>query len=122
MARVTSDTSRLSEIISWGMVDIVWAVAKLIFIFSIMITVDVQLTLIVMVIVPIVMIVSMLFRRLVISVSRKVRRLNSKITGALNEGISGAKTTKSLVLEENNLNDFRNLTSKYRRPRLDHMY
>lgn len=115
MARVTSDTSRLSEIISWGMVDIVWAVAKLIFIFSIMITVDVQLTLIVMVIVPIVMIVSMLFRRLVISVSRKVRRLNSKITGALNEGISGAKTTKSLVLEENNLNDFRNLTSKYRK-------
>ena len=80
-----------------------------------MITVDVQLTLIVMVIVPIVMIVSMLFRRLVISVSRKVRRLNSKITGALNEGISGAKTTKSLVLEENNLNDFRNLTSKYRK-------
>lgn len=115
MARVTSDTQRLSEIISWGMVDIVFAFSKLIFIFGIMITVDLQLTLIVMIIVPVVIVVSMLFEKVVITESRKVRRLNSKITGSLNEGISGAKTSKSLVLEDLNLGDFKSLTSKYRK-------
>jgi ATP-binding cassette subfamily B protein len=115
MARVTSDTNRLSEIISWGMVDVIWAIAKLAFILVIMYMYDPQLTAIVLIIVPIVILVSMAFRTIVIQESRKVRRLNSKITGSLNEGISGAKTSKSLVLEDKNIAEFKELTGKFRK-------
>ena len=39
-----------------------------------------------------------------------MRKINSQITGAYNEGIVGAKTSKTLVIEEANHKDFRNLT------------
>lgn len=115
IARVTSDTQRLSEIVSWGMIDIVWAVFKLISVLTIMIVIEFRIALIMMFIVPFILVIGIAYRRLLIAWSRKVRRLNSKITGALNEGISGAKTSKSLVLEKKNSNEFAELTQKYKK-------
>ena len=114
MARISSDTSRLGEIISWGLIDIVYAIFKLLFIFIVMWTINFKLSLIMLIIIPVVTIAATLFNNLIIKLSRKQRRINSEITSSLNEGISGAKTSKTLLLEEKNINNFSNTVNKYK--------
>ena len=115
MARVSSDTSRLGEIISWGLVDIVYAIFKLLFIFIVMLQIQPTLALILLIIIPIVTIVVVLFNNVIISLSRKQRKINSEITSCLNEGISGAKTSKTLVLEQRKINEFSKVVNNYKK-------
>lgn len=114
MARVSSDTSRLGELISWGLVDIVYAIFKLLFIFVVMIRIEFKLALILLIIVPVVCVITILFRNVIVRLSRKQRKINSEITSLLNEGICGAKTSKTLVLEEKNSSLFANTVEKYK--------
>lgn len=44
----------------------------------------------------------------------KGRSINSRITGAFNEGIMGAKTSKTLVIEDKNTHEFSGLTEEMR--------
>ncbi|MCF7925443.1 MAG: ABC transporter ATP-binding protein/permease [Candidatus Izimaplasma sp.] len=115
MARMTSDSRKLSDILSWGMIDLSWGLLMMIFITLFMFLTNWQLALIVMVSIPFLIFVSVYFRKKILYSYRKIRKQNSKITGAFNEGITGAKTTKTLVLEEQNFNDFDRLTSSMRR-------
>lgn len=115
MARVSSDTALLGSIISWGLVDIIYAIFKLLFIFIIMFTIKPILSLIMLVIIPLVTIVASLFNNIIVKLSRKQRRVNSEITSYLNEGIGGAKTSKTLVLEEKGVNEFKGIVNKYKR-------
>ena len=50
---------------------------------------------------------------MIINFSRKVRKANSKITGGLNEGISGAKTSKTLIIEKKTIREFSDVVNKY---------
>ncbi len=115
MARVSSDTSKLGEIVSWGMVDIVYAIFKLIFVVIIMARIEIKLALIMLIIIPLICIISILFRKIIIKLSRKQRKINSEISSKLNEGISGAKTSKTLVLEEKNSKEFGEVLNKYKK-------
>lgn len=115
MARVSSDTSRLGELISWGLIDIVYAVFKLLFVFIIMWTINFKLSLIMLIIVPLVTIVATIFNNLIVKQSRKQRMINSQITSKLNEGISGAKTSKTLVLEEKTIKEFSGCVDDYKK-------
>lgn len=114
LSRTTSDTSRLSETISWGISDIIWSVFKLIFILVMMLSYSPKLTLIMIIVVPTIMTIGIFFRRIIMRYTWKVRKINSKVSGSLNEGISGAKTSKSLVLEEKNNKAFSNLVNSFR--------
>ncbi|ERJ11544.1 ABC transporter ATP-binding protein [Haloplasma contractile] len=114
MARLTSDARRLSEIISWGLIDLSWGFMMMVFISGVMFAINPQLALITLAVVPLLAVVSIYFRKLILKLYREVRKINSKITGSFNEGISGAKTTKTLVLEEKNLNEFDRLTQSMR--------
>lgn len=115
ISRTMNDTSRVSEIISWGLSDIVTSVFKLFFILIVMLMIDIPLTLIMMIIVPTVLLIGILFRRVIIRYSWKVRRINAAVSGAFNEGIMGAKTSKSLVLEEKNNQSFNRLVGKFKK-------
>lgn len=114
MARLSSDVGRLAEIFAWSLTDLVWGVAVMIAASVIMLKTNWKLALIVLAIVPLLALVSMWFQVRILKNYRSVRAINSKITGAFNEGITGAKTTKTLVLEEENLREFKQLTSEYR--------
>ncbi|MTI48689.1 MAG: ABC transporter ATP-binding protein [Firmicutes bacterium] len=114
MARMTSDIRRLGEIISWGLVDFVWGFAMMIGIAGVMLSLNWKLALITLSVVPFLAIISRYFQKKILKAYRQVRKTNSRITGAFNEGISGAKTTKTLVREEENLKDFQHLTGKMR--------
>ncbi len=114
ISRTTSDTSRVSEIISWGLTDLVSCIFKLIFVFIFMATTSIKLSLVMLIVVPVAIFISIFFRRLVMKASWKVRKAQSHVSSALNEGISGAKTSKSLVLEEKNLKGFSKIVNTFR--------
>lgn len=114
MARMTSDIRRLGEIISWGLVDSVWGFTLMTGIAGVMLVLNWKLALITLSVIPILVVISIYFQQKILKSYRQVRKINSKITGAFNEGITGAKTTKTLVREEENLKEFEVLTKDMR--------
>lgn len=115
MARMTSDSRNLSEILSWGIIDFTWGLFLMVILIVVMLLINIKLALITIAIVPILMLISTYFRRFILKAYRSIRKVNSKITGAYNEGITGAITTKTLVLEDSNFDDFNHLTTDMRR-------
>lgn len=112
MARVLSDTNRIGSMFAWGVVDVFWSITYVIGVFIAMMLLNFKLALLVIVIVPLMAIITVYFQKKLLETNRKIRKINSKMTGDFNEGITGAKTTKTLVIEEDNLNDFKKVTSE----------
>ena len=112
ISRVTSDTDRVAELVTWGLLDVTWSSFNIITALFFMSRISWQLTLIVMVIVPIIIVVATLFQRKIIVQYREVRKVNSKITGAYNETITGVRVIKALDREEANLREFGKLTGE----------
>ncbi len=110
MARMVSDSSRLGDTLGWGLVDFTWGLTLMTGIAGVMLFTDWKLALISLSVVPVLAVISMYFQQKMLTAQRKVRKTNSRITGAFNEGISGAKTSKTLVLEKRNLEEFSTLT------------
>ena len=114
MARMTSDISRLGEIVSWGIVDLFWGATAMIAYMVIMFSLNWKLALLTMTVLPLLVFISGYFQKRILREYRKVRHINSQITGAFNEGITGATTTKILGREEKNLEEFTELTGRMR--------
>lgn len=114
MSRLTSDTNRIGGILSWGLTDAVWGTMVMIFVMIAMFIMNWQLALITIAVLPILALVSYFFQTRILKQYRRVRKMNSKITGAFNEGITGAVTTKTLVTEDDNLDEFSHLTKEMR--------
>ncbi len=98
-ARVMSDTSNISSIISWDVYQGGWNITYIISSVVIMLALDPLLALCVIVIIPVVAIVSCYFQRRLTVLNRRVREINSRITGGFNEGITGVETSKTLAVE-----------------------
>lgn len=114
LTRVMSDTSRISSLVAWNTFDILWAVSYVIGVFAAMLMLNMKLALIVILVVPAIALLTFYFQNRILFWNRKVRKTNSRITGAYNEGIMGAKTSKTLVIEEKNFRDFREITQDMR--------
>jgi len=112
MARLTSDSERLSDTLGWGLMDLVWGTAMMVSISAVMFFLNWRLALLVLSVVPALVWFSARFQKLILRSYRVVRKTNSQITAAFNEGIMGVRTTKALVREEANLEEFRGLTGK----------
>ncbi|MDD6273182.1 MAG: ABC transporter ATP-binding protein [Clostridiaceae bacterium] len=114
-ARVVSDTNRIAGTASWGIMDLCWSTIYLIGICVVMLCLDWKLGLIIIAITPVVMFLGGVIRRKVVAFNRIVREINSRITGNFNEGITGAKTTKTLVIENKMEGEFNRTTEEMRR-------
>lgn len=110
IARMTNDTQRLGDTVGWTLVDLLWGSCYIIFTAITMFSLDWRLTLAVLAVVPPIAVISLYFQKKILASYRMVRKTNSKITGAFNEGIMGAKTTKTLVREDANYGEFQQLT------------
>ena len=106
MSRVTSDSGRMAELVTWGLLDITWAVMSIAASVYFMLTINWKLALIVFAIIPVLVVVAAQFKKKIIVEYRKVRKINSKITGAYNENINGVRVIKALCREEENLREF----------------
>ena len=114
-ARVMSDTGKIGMLCAWRMMDIVWNGSYILFVLIVMFMVNVRLALYVVMLVPIAVVLVIYFQKHLVVLNRRIRELNSKITGNFNEGITGAKAIKTLVVEDKIENDFRDDTEKYRK-------
>ena len=99
-ARLMSDTSRIGGLVSWTLVDCTWRVSYLVGAIVMMLVMNTRLALMVLSILPLFVLLYALFQKKLIRVNREVREVNSRITGNFNEGITGAKTVKSLAIED----------------------
>ncbi len=112
IARVTSDSGRVSELVSWGIVDSTWAIMNITTSLIFMAIINWRLALIVSVIVPIMIYIATKFQRYILEEFRNSRRANSKITGAYNENFQGVRVVKALSREDANLVEFQELTTR----------
>ncbi|RJP50018.1 MAG: ABC transporter ATP-binding protein [Anaerolineaceae bacterium] len=112
MARVTSDSGRVSELVTWGVLDSTWAVVNITTSAIFMMLINWRLGLAVLLIVPVLIVIAIQFRKKILVEFRNSRRANSKITGAYNENIQGVRVVKALGREDQNLVEFQELTVK----------
>ena len=110
MSRLTSDAQRLSDTIAWSCVDIFWSVVFMLIAAGVMLVSNWKLALLLIATTPFIAVISYFFQKVILKNHRLVRSANSQITGAFNEGVMGAKTTKTLVREEANDKEFFGLT------------
>lgn len=105
-ARVMSDTLKIAGMIAWGLVDMFWAFIYVVGVFVIMFFLNAKLALLLLLIVPCIAVITVFFQNKILHWNRRVRKINSQITSSYNEGITGVKTSKSMVIEKQNEKDF----------------
>ena len=115
MSRVTSDSERVSDLVTWGMLDVTWSTMNIITSAIFMMIINWRLALIVIAVIPVLVVIAVQFRKKILVEYRNVRRINSKITGAFNENITGVRVVKALHREDENMSEFAVLSgSMYR--------
>lgn len=112
MARVTSDSGRVSNLMTWGLLDVTWAMVSVVSSMAFMLIINWRLALMVFAAVPFLLLIAVNFRRRILAEFRRARRLNSKITGEYNQNIQGVRVVKALCREEENLKEFSLLTDE----------
>ncbi len=112
MSRVTSDSERVADLVTWGLVDSTWGVMNILTSMIFMVVINWRLALVVLAILPIMFILAVEFRKRILGEYRQTRRMNSKIVGAFNENISGVRVVKALGREKGNLEEFKLLTDE----------
>lgn len=110
MSRVTSDSERVADLVTWGLLDVTWGMMNIITAMGFMLFINWKLALIVLGILPILFYIAYQFRKRILGEFRNVRKLNSKITGSFNENITGVRVVKALCREDANLEEFKVLT------------
>lgn len=115
MSRLTSDPERVSNVLTWGFLDVTWAITNITLSLVFMATINWQLALIVALIMPVIIRVAIWFKQRILVEYRDVRKFNSMISGEYNESITGVRVIKSMRRENKNLAEFSNLTHNYHR-------
>ncbi|MCL2671905.1 MAG: ABC transporter ATP-binding protein/permease [Clostridiales bacterium] len=114
MARMVADIATLSELVSWSFVDVVWGLAYACLCVTMLLSMHWKLALITVTVLVPLSIASHFLRKVILKHQREAKKQNSKVTGALAEGIMGAMTSKILVREERNREEFMAQTDKLR--------
>jgi ATP-binding cassette subfamily B protein len=109
MARLTSDCQSLSRVIGWALLDIAWGIAVVSLVIGAMFMLNWKVAMVVIVVAPAMAIASRHFSVRLLLTSRALRKANSQTTAAFNEGIVGVRTSKSMVREQRNLEEFSTL-------------
>ncbi len=110
MARMTSDCSNLSRVMAWSILDLAWGVCAVGGAVLLMSLLAWRLALVVITIAPMLVVISRYFQVRLLKTSRALRKANSQTTAAFNEGIVGVRTSKSMVREERDAEEFSRLT------------
>lgn len=115
MSRVTSDSERIAQLVTWGMLDVTWAIVNIFTSMYFMARLNWRLSLIVLATIPVLLVVAVYFKTKILEQFRIARKLNSKITGEFNQNITGVRVVKGLGREDANLRAFSHLTGDMRR-------
>ena len=94
LTRLTGDTFRIGGMVAWGFQNISECLFYILGSFAAMLFLNWRLALVIIVIVPVMAALTAFFQPRILDWNRKVRKQNSKITGAFNEGITGKSEAK----------------------------
>ena len=120
LSRVMSDTAKIAEATAWTFPNILWALAYIPGVYTVLLMLDARLALTMIVLAPLVAGFTVYFQRRLIALNREVRAQHSRITSGYNEGIMGAKTSKTLALEDRLCREFEQITAKSARAGIAH--
>ena len=95
---------------AWSMLDLTWGSCALIATTVLLLSISWRLALVVITIAPVLIFISRFYQVRLLKTSRALRKANSQTTAAFNEHIVGVKTSKSMVREERNAEEFAHLT------------
>ncbi|RJQ43335.1 MAG: ABC transporter ATP-binding protein [Anaerolineaceae bacterium] len=112
MSRVTNDTERVAELVTWGILDSTWGIVNITSSMYFMFKINATLALIVLAILPLLLFVGIQFQTRILRQYRIVRKINSQITASYNENITGVRVIKALGREKENLREFSDLSGK----------
>jgi ATP-binding cassette subfamily B protein len=119
MSRVVSDSERISDLVSWGLLDVTWGTVNIITALLFMALINWQLMLVVLPLVPVLLAIATWFQARILVGYRDSRKANSKITGNYNEMITGVRVIKALNREESSMDEFGTLTRQMYRSSYD---
>ena len=114
-SRVMSDTQRIGSLVSWTVLESLWQIGYVVGAIVVMFAINARLALLVVTVLPLTVLLFFLFQKKLTRANREIRELNSQITGNFNEGITGARTIKTLVIEEKMERSFVKDTAAMRR-------
>ena len=114
MARTNSDTARIGDMVAWGLIDFTWSCFYCIGAVIAMFLVHWKMAIITGLSIQLLALITWFFQSRILSVNRVLRKLNSKVTGAMNEGITGARTVKVLTAENMSYSQYSAITAEYR--------
>ncbi|MBR3473566.1 MAG: ABC transporter ATP-binding protein [Oscillospiraceae bacterium] len=114
-SRVMSDTQRIGSLVSWTVLEFLWQIGYVVGAVVVMFATNARLALLVVAVLPLTVLLFSLFQARLTKANREIRELNSKITGNFNEGITGARTIKTLVIENKMEGSFVEDTASMRR-------
>lgn len=112
ISRVTNDTERVAELVTWGILDSTWGVVNIATSMYFMFKINTRLAFIVLSILPLLLYVGIKFQTRILRQYRIVRKINSQITASYNENITGVRVIKALGREKENLKEFSDLTGE----------
>ncbi|MFK7797301.1 MAG: ABC transporter ATP-binding protein [Aureispira sp.] len=112
LTRLTSDTDRVAEVISWGLIEAFWGLSTIACCLGVLLVYNWKLGLIVACAIPVLLVLSIHIRRLVLNYSRAARRINSDLTATFSEHINGLMVNKSTAQEARVSQEFEQLTTR----------
>ncbi len=111
-ARVISDAGKIGELVAWRLMDLIWHGSYIVCVFGVMLMINVRLTLYLLALLPVAVVLVVFFQKRLVHLNRRIREINSAITGNFNEGIAGARTIKTMGIEQRLQRDFERDTEK----------
>ena len=113
-SRIMSDTQRIGELLSWTLLNSAWQLCYVVGAVAAMFVIRPGLAWLVTAVLPAAGLLYAVFQRKLFTLNREIREQNARITGDFNEGIMGARTVKTLVVEEKLAEHFEAGTEKMR--------
>lgn len=100
IARMQNDTSSIGDILSWNLCSVLWCVFDFLFAFITMFSINWKLSLVICLSIPLMAIIIPIIEKKLLVRHREARHEYSSFVGWLSESIAGAKTIKTLSMEE----------------------
>ncbi len=115
IARITSDVSKLSDVMSWQFVDSFYFMSIIIISIISIVAYSIKAGVVVVIIYPILILILFIIKSFVLRQFRRVRSQNSVLTSKFNELVSGILTIKTMAIEEKNFDEFKIESVKLRK-------
>lgn len=115
IARLQNDASSVGDLLSSGLINLIWIIFEIIFTLITMFTVSWQMSLVILITVPFLMIISPIFEITILKKHRVARSAYSNYVRWLAECISGALTIKSLAIEDKVYGEANDVTEDIRK-------